>query len=72
MSLTMELTIASPALTWPRTAAVRVWATVALVGYAFLVAHFAFGLGGRGLDHFADRWVTTGSRCSPPPAASCG
>ena len=60
MSLTMELTIASPALTWPRTAAVRVWATVALVGYAFLVAHLAVGLGGRGLDHFADRWVSDG------------
>jgi two-component system, cell cycle response regulator len=56
----MELTIASPALSWPRTAAVRVWATVALVGYAFLVAHFAVGLGGRGLDHFADRWVSDG------------
>ena len=35
----------------------RVWALVAAVGYAVLVAHLAAGLGGRGLDHFAGRWV---------------
>jgi two-component system, cell cycle response regulator len=45
--------------TWlrPGVVAVRVWAVVAAVGYGFLVAHLAFGLGGAALDHFADRWV---------------
>ncbi len=36
---------------------VLAWRGVALVGFSFLALHLAFGVGGHGLDRFADRWV---------------
>jgi diguanylate cyclase (GGDEF)-like protein len=41
-------------------AVVRAWTVAAVVGFTFLVAHLAFGLGGPGLDNFAERWVYDG------------
>ena len=41
-------------------AVVRAWTAVATVGFAFLVAHLAFNLGGSGLDNFAGRWIYDG------------
>lgn len=35
----------------------RVWLLAAAVGFGFLVIHLALGVGGHGLDHFADRWL---------------
>ena len=56
----MGVTVAPPTMTWPRVALVRAWTIVAAVGFAFLVAHLAFDLGGPGLDNFAERWVYDG------------
>ena len=47
-------------MTWPKMAVVRAWTVIAAVGFAFLVAHLAFNLGGSGLDNFAERWVYDG------------
>ena len=47
-------------MTWPKMAVVRAWTVAAVVGFAFLVAHLAFNLGGSGLDNFAERWVYDG------------
>ncbi len=38
----------------------RVWRFVACAGFAFLVAHLAFGFGGSGLNNFSERWVYDG------------
>ena len=40
--------------------AIRLWRALAVVGFGLLVAHLGTGLGGRGLDHFADRWLSDG------------
>src|SRR5579863_4483771 len=47
-------------LAWSTTPVMRLWRLVTLAGFVFLLAHLAFGLGGSGLDHFADRWVYDG------------
>ncbi|HEX4520705.1 MAG TPA: diguanylate cyclase [Gaiellaceae bacterium] len=49
-----------PALTWSSAPVMRLWRIVACAGFAFLVAHLAFGLGGPGLDAFTERWVYDG------------
>jgi two-component system cell cycle response regulator len=47
-------------MTRPKLVVVRAWTVAAAVGFAFLVAHLAFNLGGSGLDYFAERWVYDG------------
>ena len=47
----------TPALAWSSTRALRVWRALVAVGFVFLVAHLAFGLGGPRLDGFAEKWV---------------
>jgi two-component system cell cycle response regulator len=37
--------------------AVLAWRTAAVAGFAFFALHLVFGLGGHGLDRFANRWV---------------
>jgi two-component system, cell cycle response regulator len=60
MRVSVGATASPPALTWPRVALVRGWTAAAAVGFAFLVAHLAFDVGGPGLDDLAERWVYDG------------
>jgi two-component system, cell cycle response regulator len=39
---------------------VSAWRGAAAVGFAFFALHLAFGVGGHGLDRFADRWLYDG------------
>jgi diguanylate cyclase (GGDEF)-like protein len=50
----------TPALAWSSAPVLRLWRAVVLVGFVFLVAHLAFGLGGPHLDAFAEKWVYDG------------
>jgi two-component system, cell cycle response regulator len=47
---------------------VRAWQLVAAGGVAFLVVHGAFGVGGAGLDYFANRWLYDGLEFSAAAA----
>jgi diguanylate cyclase (GGDEF)-like protein len=49
-----------PALAWSSAPVLRLWRVVLAVGFGFLVAHLAFGLGGSRLDNFAEKWVYDG------------
>src|SRR5215470_12536219 len=41
----------------PRRAVMRAWVGLTAAGFLALVAHLGTGLGGHGLDTFADRWL---------------
>jgi len=45
---------------WGRAELLRIWGALAGAGFAFLFAHFAFGLGGPGVDNFVERWLYVG------------
>jgi two-component system, cell cycle response regulator len=47
----------TPALAWSGAPLLRIWRATVAVGFGFLVAHLAFGLGGPGLDGLAEKWV---------------
>jgi diguanylate cyclase (GGDEF)-like protein len=48
---------APTALAWSGAPVLRIWRAVVAVGFVFLVAHLAFGVGGPRLDNFAEKWV---------------
>ena len=50
----------TPALAWSSASVMRLWRVVVVTGFAFLVAHLSFGLGGPRLDGFAEQWVYDG------------
>jgi two-component system, cell cycle response regulator len=50
----------SPARDAARTLVVRAWRGTVVVGFAFFALHLAVGVGGHGLDRFADHWLYDG------------
>jgi two-component system, cell cycle response regulator len=56
----MAVAAATPELIRSRGLPMRTWRVMAIGGFAFLVAHLGFGLGGPGLDRFSDRWLYDG------------